>query len=127
MIGGIGVDIVDVARAAGLIARFPHRAFEKLLTTEEAGYCASRPNPALHFAARLAAKEACFKALAGSTTARGIGWREIEVAHESDGRPRVVLHGRARVRAAEMGVTSVYLSISHSDSAAIAFAVAECG
>jgi holo-[acyl-carrier protein] synthase len=72
---------------------------------------------------RLAAKEAVYKALQGSESARGIGWREIEVTRASDGRPDVILTGLAAQRAAVLGVQQVLLSLSHTHEAAIAVAL----
>jgi holo-[acyl-carrier protein] synthase len=73
---------------------------------------------------RLAAKEAVYKSLQGSVAARGIGWREIEVVRDEDGRPEVALSGLAAARAQEMGITQVLVSLSHTHEAAIAVAVA---
>jgi holo-[acyl-carrier protein] synthase len=83
------------------------------------------PNPARHFAVRIAAKEAAFKALSGSESARAIGWREMEVVLDDLGRPSLVLHGRASDRAAELDVTQAWVSLSHADDVATAFVVLE--
>ena len=79
-----------------------------------------RAVPAPSLAARLAAKEAAFKALAGSEEARRIGWRDLEVERESDGRPRLILHGRAEARAAELGVRRIHLTLTHTHATAAA-------
>ena len=63
---GVGVDLVEVSRVAGIIADKGSRVFERLLTPTERAYCESRPDPATHEAVRLAAKEAVYKALQGS-------------------------------------------------------------
>ncbi len=76
---GVGVDLVEVARVAAIIADKGGRVFARLLTAAERTYCESRPDPATHVAVRLAAKEAVYKALQGGPDAAGIGWREIEV------------------------------------------------
>jgi holo-[acyl-carrier protein] synthase len=64
-----------------------------------------------------------YKALQGSDSARGIGWRDIEVTRAPDGRPDVALTGLAAARAREIGVTRVLLSLSHTHEAAVAVAV----
>ena len=120
---GVGVDLVEVARVAAIIADKGGRVFERLLTPAERAYCESRPDPATHVAVRLAAKEAVYKALQGSDVARGIGWREIEVIRAVDGRPDVRLTGLAAERARELGVGRVLLSLSHTHQAAVAVAV----
>ena len=120
---GVGVDLVEVARARAMIAEKGAHVFDRLLTPAEAAYCRSRPDPAEHVAVRLAAKEAVYKALQGSEAARGIGWREIEVTRAPDGRPDVSLTGLAAKRARELRVTRVLLSLSHTHQAAVAVAV----
>lgn len=122
---GVGVDLVEVSRVASIIADKGSRVFERLLTPAERAYCESRPDPATHVAVRLAAKEAVYKALQGSDTARGIGWREIEVTRAPDGRPAVELSGLAAARARELDVGRVLLSLSHTHQAAVAVVVLE--
>ncbi len=126
MIVGIGLDLVDIARVERMLDDKGERALAKLFTAEEARYATSRAHPARHFAARFAAKEAAYKALAGSELARGIGWRDLEVLRdESSGQPRLVLHGRAAERAAELGVTRVHVTLTHSHETAAAVVVLE--
>jgi len=84
---GLGIDLVEVARVESLVARYPARAAARLFTEGEWTYASTKARPALHLAARFAAKEAAFKALAGSDDARAIGWREIEVVRAADGAP----------------------------------------
>jgi holo-[acyl-carrier protein] synthase len=124
---GVGVDLVEVARVAAIIADKGARVFERLLTRDERAYCESRPDPATHVAVRLAAKEAVYKALQGTAVARGIGWREIEITRAPDGRPDVRLSGTAAARARELGVERVLLSLSHTHLAAVAVVVLERG
>ena len=93
MIAGIGIDLVDIDRVDKLLTRFGERAVKRLFTDRERAYATSKANPARHFAARFAAKEAAYKALAGSERARAIGWREIEVLSNTDGSPRLGVPG----------------------------------
>lgn len=126
MIRGIGMDLADIDRIARLLARHPERARQRLFTAGEREYCDRRAQPARHFAARFAAKEAAYKALAGSEEARHIHWLEIEVANSPlDGRPTVLLHGTAAKRAAELGVVTVHVTLTHSDEVAAAMVVLE--
>ena len=120
---GVGVDLVEVSRIRTMLEEKGAHVFERLLTSAEAEYCRSRPDPSEHVAVRLAAKEAVYKALQGSAEARGIGWREIEVTRAPDGRPDVALTGLAATRARELGVSRVLLSLSHTHEAAVAVAV----
>src|SRR5688572_24943011 len=124
---GIGFDLVDIARVERLIEWKGDRALKRLFTFREVDYASRKALPARSYAARLAAKEAGFKALAGSDLARAIGWRDLEVVMHSDGRPALVLHGTARRRAADMGVTRVHLTLTHTNTTAGAVVVVEGG
>lgn len=125
MIIAVGIDMVEIARVERLLASKGDRALRKLFTDAERAYALSKPRPALHFAARVAAKEATYKALRGTHQARAIGWRELEVTLEWDGAPTLLLHGGAARRAIELGVTRVHLSLTHTASSAAAVAVLE--
>ncbi|MES3034482.1 MAG: holo-ACP synthase [Gemmatimonadota bacterium] len=126
MIRGVGMDLADIDRIARLLARHPERARARLFTAGERTYCDRRGAPARHFAARFAAKEAAYKALAGSEEARHIHWQEIEVANSPlDGRPTLLLHGAAARRAAELGVVSIHITLTHSEMVAAAVVVLE--
>ena len=123
MIVGLGIDLVDIERVARLMERWGERAAARLFTDGEAAYARDRAEPARHFASRFAAKEAAFKALAGDDGARAIGWRDIEVVVEDDGRPTLRLHGAARRRAERLGVRRTLLSLTHADGVAGAVVV----
>lgn len=123
MIVGVGLDLVDIARAKKLIATKGERALKRMFTEGEVAYAMRKMRPYVHLAARIAAKEAAYKALSGSDGARGIGWREMEVVTGADGRPSLALHGIAAERAAELNVTRVLLTLSHSEATAGAVVV----
>lgn len=124
MIAGVGIDLVDIARVQRLLDAKGERALRRLFTSAEIDYALTRALPAQHLAARLAAKEAAFKALAGNSLARGIGWREIEVVPGDHG-PTLSLHGRAAERAAQLAVTEIWVSLTHSGTTAAAVVVLE--
>lgn len=123
MIIGIGIDVVEIARARRLLRAYGDRFLARVCTAGEAAYIRSHVDGAQHLAVRLAAKEAAFKALAGSLDARGIGWREIEVVASDGGPPGLVFHDRARDRAVALNAGPLFLSLSHSDSTAVAVVV----
>lgn len=124
MIVGVGIDLVDIARVDRLLDAKGERALRRLFTASEVDYAVSRPLPAQHLAARLAAKEAAFKALAGNELARGIGWKEIEVVR-GDSRPTLTFHGRAAQRVRELGITTVWVTLTHTATTAGAVVVLE--
>lgn len=123
MIAGVGIDLVEIARVERLLTSKGERALKRLFTDSEIAYAQLRARPAMHLAARLAAKEAAFKALAGSDEARLIGWREVEVVSRPNSPPSLALHGRADIRARELGVQRIHLSMTHTDQTAGAVVV----
>jgi holo-[acyl-carrier protein] synthase len=125
MIVGVGIDLVEIARLERMLAGKGTRALRRLFTEAEVAYATGRARPAMHLAARVAAKEAAFKALAGSEAARAIGWREVEVQSSPGAPPALSLHGRAAARAAELGVARILVSLSHTDVTAGAVVVLE--
>ena len=119
---GLGVDIVEIERMARIIKRSP--AFtEKVYSAAERAYCDGHAHPEVHYATRFAAKEAVLKAL-GPGFSEGIGWLDVEVRRTSKGRPYVVLTGRAREVAREMGVREIPISLSYTHTDAVACAMA---
>ncbi len=105
--GGVGLDLLDVARLERALERRPNLA-ERLFTDAERGYAAGKARPAMHLAARFCAKEAVAKALALEVW----GPRDVEVVG-SGGPPQVRLSGHAARRAAVLGV-EVHVSLTHT-------------
>ena len=125
MIVGLGMDLVDIARVRALLARHGERAAARLFTPGERAYATRSVDPARHFAARFAAKEALYKAFAGSPLARRMSWQDAEVVNEADGRPTLRLHGCAAERMAELGATAAWVTLTHADHVAGATVVIE--
>lgn len=121
MILGIGTDLLEVARMAKEMEDKGPGFRERIFTPAEISYCESKRYPARHFAARFAAKEAFFKALASSGAAGR--FREVEVDRTNDAPPRLVLHGRLREVAGRLGVKTILVSLSHTDGLATASVV----
>ena len=120
---GVGVDLVDIERVEQLMRRHGERAIRRLLTERERTYCMSMPRPAQHIAARLAAKEAAYKALQRAGNARAVGWRDSEVVLNGDGSPTLQFHGRAKVAAARLNATDALVSLTHSARSAAAVVI----
>ena len=115
----VGVDIIEIERIEAILQRHGKRFLQRVYTPAEQAYCRGRV-PEL--AARFAAKEAISKAL--GTGLRGIAWQEMEILGDERGKPLVHLHGRARARAGELGLSEFAVSLSHSRAYAVAFVVA---
>jgi holo-[acyl-carrier protein] synthase len=120
---GVGIDLVDLDRIARMFQSKGEHAFGRLFTEQERAYLATRPDPTGNAAARIAAKEAVYKAMQSLPGARAIGWREIEVTRDEDGRPEILLHGLAARLADELGGVSIQISLTHSAVSAGAVAV----
>jgi holo-[acyl-carrier protein] synthase len=120
---GVGIDLVDLATVARILESKGERALLRLFTATERDYLTRGPNPTGHAAARIAAKEAVYKAMQALPGARSIGWREIEVTRGSDGRPAILLHGLAARLAEEQGGVHIQVSLTHSSLSAGAVAV----
>ena len=117
----VGTDLVEIARIRRALERYPSFR-ERCFTEAERAYCDSRPNPAQHYAARFAGKEAIGKAI-GFGVARAFAWREVEIAGRP--KPSVRLSGRMHAWAARVGAGAIDLSMSHSRELATAVAVAD--
>lgn len=117
-----GIDLCDPERIKKAVERHGERFLSHVFTRGEVEYCSAFSDPYLSYAARYAAKEAVMKALGA-----GIGkisFTEIEVASEENGRPRVILRGKAKKIAEELGVTSLDISLTHIKGMSAASAVA---
>ena len=116
----VGTDVIEIQRVRRALERYPGFR-ERCFTAAERAYCDSRPNPAQHYAARFAGKEAIGKAL-GFGVARAFAWREVEIAGRP--KPSVTLSGRVEAWAKRVGAGAIDLSMSHSRDLATAVAVA---
>ncbi len=114
-----GIDIIEIERVAQVVARQGERFLERIYTPRELADCGGRIES---LAARWAAKEAAAKALGC-----GIGdvsWQEIEVQRDERGAPSLHLYGAAAKMAEAQGLQIWSVSLSHSQSHAIAMVVA---
>jgi holo-[acyl-carrier protein] synthase len=119
---GIGIDLVRIGRMREVIARWEDRFLRRVFTDGEIAYCRARRNPAQHFAARFAAKEAGLKAL-GTGLRLGVSWRELEVRRERGQAPTLVLSGRSREIGRARGGQRMLLALTHEGDYALAQAM----
>ena len=122
---GVGIDLVDLERVRALLANKGEQAMTRFFSDSERQYLATRQDATGHAAARIAAKEAVYKALQALPGARGVGWREIEVARDPEGRPAIRLHGLAARVSDERGGLQIRISLTHSAVSAGAIAIVE--
>ena len=121
MIVGIGVDAVEIDRFRRSLERTPSMK-TRLFTHEELEYVEPHDDPTASLAARFAAREAVMKAM-------GVGlgafeFHDVWVQRADSGRPTLAVTGRAEQIANELGVTDWHISITHTDTTAIAYVIA---
>ncbi len=126
MILGVGVDLIEVARIQRALEnpRIGQRVRQRVFTDGEVEYCERRKRKYESYAGRFAAKEAVMKAL-GRGWGRQVGWLDIEVVLAVSGEPGISLHDKASSFARELGIERCSLSITHTESYAIAYLIAE--
>ncbi len=119
---GIGIDVVEVDRIHSSISEFGEQFLDRIFTAKEREYCERQKNKELSYAARFAAKEAVSKAF-GTGIGKSVGWKDMEVIRMESGEPTIVLHGRAKDFAKELGICEVKISLTHAKHYAAANAV----
>ena len=122
MILGVGCDIIRVARVARAAEK--EHFLSRVYTPAERAYAMQRGvGRAVSLAARFAGKEAVLKAF--GTGLRGGTLHDVEILPDALGAPEVHLHGFFAARAAEMGVTRVWVTLSHEKEYAMAYCMLE--
>ncbi|MFJ8634505.1 holo-ACP synthase [Streptomyces sp. NPDC093568] len=118
---GVGIDVAEIDRFEAALARTPGLA-ERLFLERELLLPSGDRRGIASLAARFAAKEALAKALGAPA---GLLWTDAEVCVEDSGQPRLKVTGTVAARAAELGVRSWHVSLSHDAGVASAVVVAE--
>ena len=104
------MDIESTSRFRKLTYKQNMHFYKSLFTPGEIKYCLSKADPSQHFAARFCAKEAVIKAL----KSRKLACRDIEIISRGNA-PSVKIRQNPRL--------CVQISMSHTRSTAIAFAI----
>ena len=121
MIIGIGTDIIEIERIEIAVKR-TKGFINKLFTENEINIFESRGFKSEVIAGNFAAKEAVSKAL--GTGFRGFGVKDIEILRDELGKPVVNLNSNVYEILKRKDV-NIHLSISHTRTSAIAYAVME--
>jgi len=116
--------VIECSRIQRSIERFGDRFLHRVFTDGEIEYSMSMKFPERHLAARFAGKEAVSKAF-GTGIGKAMGWRNIDIQKKKSGEPFLVFSGPAEAFAAERGVTSALITLSHTEHQAIACVVLE--
>jgi holo-[acyl-carrier protein] synthase len=118
---GLGVDIQDITPFAALSFAANRAFYERVFSEHECAYCLSCADPAEHFAARFAAKEAVVKAFGTICVLSPVA---VEIVRLPHGAPIVRLSTEASVLTG--GRLSAYVSMAHCEGWACAVAVVTC-
>jgi holo-[acyl-carrier protein] synthase len=118
---GLGADVIEVQRIRGVLERQGERFLARVFTEEEREYCSRMAQPHKHLAARFAAKEAVSKAFTTGIGAE-LGWRSVSVYHGPRNQPLVRLDDKGRALLSDAGATHVILTLSHTETVAVAVA-----
>lgn len=126
MIKGIGNDIVDMDRVRHIVtSKYGERFVKRVLTDQELARLSERPHRRAEFVAgRFAAKEAVSKAL-GCGIGKQMGFHDMEIIPNQQGRPECSLSARSRLSLGLASTERIHVTITHSHTAAVAFAVWE--
>jgi len=124
MIIGLGIDLIEIERIKLVYARHGERFSRRILTDAEYAYVMRHADPTQRLAGRWAAKEAAFKAL-GTGIAEGVGWKQAEILPDDFGKPILTFHGAALRRAQALGGNAAHVTITHSESMAMAQVILE--
>ena len=124
MIIGVGTDLVEIGRIEQIIRRRGDRFLKMVFTAREIAYCEQKRIPAIHYAARFAAKESFFKSV-GRGLGMGLSLREIEVTRNDRGKPEIHLYGGAKRIFDEKGGMVIHISLTHTRAHASAVVVVE--
>jgi holo-[acyl-carrier protein] synthase len=118
---GLGADLIEVERVRGVLERQGPRFLERVFTEEERNYCSRMAHPHKHYAARFAAKEAVSKCFTTGIGAE-LGWRSVSIYHGARNQPLVRLDEKGQALLAQIGATHVLVTLSHTESHAMAVA-----
>ena len=124
MILGLGTDIIENERIAGVYERKGKRFLERMFTEGEIQYALSHENPIPYLAARFAVKEATIKAFNLRETS-GLSMKDVEVAGRMFGKKELKLRGRALEIAEQMGAKKFHISLTHTHTVSMAVVILE--
>jgi len=123
---GIGIDVVEVERISSSIDEFGQRFLDRIFTEEEQAYCSKQKRPAIHYAARFAAKEAVAKAF-GTGIGKDLAFIDMNIMRKPSGEPEVELRGDGAEFAEANKIVMIKISLTHAEHYAAANAVALTG
>ena len=123
MIAGLGIDMIEVERVETKVSK--NNGFTELVFSQkEIAYCEAKANKFQHYAVRFAAKEAFLKAV-GTGWTSGTNFNEIEISNDPEGKPIIILLGSTASLINKIGITKIFVSLSHLKTMASAVVIIE--
>jgi holo-[acyl-carrier protein] synthase len=123
---GLGIDVIEIHRLEEAVSRYGERFLGRIFTKNERELCLSRKDPASCLAARFAAKEALYKALAAFNNEDFIlPFQNVEISKDESGKPFFKFYDKALKTIDSIGAADFHLSITHSRIFAAAIVIIE--
>lgn len=113
---GHGIDIEDLKRFSFLA---DEDWISRVFTVSEINSIPSGARRLKHIASRFCAKEAAMKAF-GLSLGANASFKDFEIQREAGCAPQIKLSGRMRDKANSLGVSTITLSLSHSETSVVA-------
>jgi holo-[acyl-carrier protein] synthase len=127
LIIGIGVDMVEIERIRHALERHGTTFLDRILSKEERdlieGERLTSARIVEFVSGRFAAKEAVAKAL--GTGIGKIAWSDIHIIRTETGAPAILVSGEALKASQTRQIKNWHISISHTQTNAIAYVIAE--
>ena len=124
MIVGIGTDIIETSRISNLLKKHDESFAKRILSAQELKIYQQQMLKDKFIAKKWAAKEAVSKAL-GTGFTQGVSFVDMTIEHTKQGKPLIVLTGKTKQIADQLGIKKWSISISDEKHYALAFVIAE--
>ena len=121
---GLGSDIVEIERIAGVIARSGDRLARRVLSAAEWQQYQAHQQPVRFLAKRFAVKEAAAKAF-GTGIRGGLAFNQFEVFNDALGKPGLRFFEQASIIAERLGVQRVHVTLADERHYACATVIIE--
>ncbi|WP_337009602.1 holo-ACP synthase [Pantoea sp. AS142] len=121
---GLGMDIVEIERIAGVIERSGDRLARRVLSEAEWQQYQAHQQPVRFLAKRFAVKEAAAKAF-GTGIRGGLAFNQFEVYNDALGKPGLRFFQHASEVAQTLGVNHVHVTLADERHYACATVIIE--
>lgn len=118
-----GIDIIKNARIEKIVQKNKNSFYKRVFTDSEQEYIKDKNDKIGTVAGLFAAKEAVSKLI--GTGIGKISWKDIEIKHDSNGRPIINLSKSAKNIIEKLGLKNIDISISNEGDYSIAIAIGQ--